>query len=91
MTVPVCVPPWWLRQTQPRNYSTTGELLVEFFRFYALEFFVEGHVVCPNIGQLKQSKASVWTTRSVKLKPQILSIRDPFDPNHNLGEIGASS
>ncbi len=72
-------------QSQPQNTSSVGLLLVQFFRFYALEFRMESYVVCIKLGRLGQTKASVWSHRAVKVKPNRLSIEDPFNINHDLG------
>jgi DNA polymerase sigma len=67
------------------NTSTLGQLLRQFFAYYAVEFRMDSHVVCVRIGAPHQDKPSVWAGRAVKYKPNMLSVEDPFNHLHDLG------
>ncbi|KAI0018135.1 hypothetical protein F4780DRAFT_771948 [Xylariomycetidae sp. FL0641] len=70
-----------LRGFGSKNRSTLGELLFQFFRFYAHEFDYSQYVLSIRSGDLKTKKDKNW---HFSLNNQ-LCVEEPFNTNRNLG------
>ncbi|KAI3327339.1 hypothetical protein HD806DRAFT_531915 [Xylariaceae sp. AK1471] len=70
-----------LRGFGDKNKSTLGELLFEFFRFYAHEFDYSTHVLSVRLGKLITKNDKRW---HLALNNQ-LCVEEPFNTNRNLG------
>ena len=69
-----------------------GQLLTDFFKFYATEFDWDKHVITLNRPGITEKKTIGWTSENeVKLSRQsknvryVICIEDPYEPNLNLG------
>jgi len=66
-----------LKDFGKKNSQSSGQLLFEFFKYYATEFHWGRHVVSPRLGSLiVQNK-----------NDNKLILEDPFDTSHNLGRV----
>ncbi|KAI1436406.1 hypothetical protein GGR50DRAFT_232651 [Xylaria sp. CBS 124048] len=70
-----------LRGFGSRNQATLGELLFEFFRFYAHEFDYSTNVLSVRLGRLITKRDKKW---DLALNNQ-LCVEEPFNTNRNLG------
>ncbi|KAK7752511.1 hypothetical protein SLS62_005479 [Diatrype stigma] len=70
-----------LRGFGDKNKSTLGELLFQFFRFYAHEFDYSTYVLSIRLGRLVTKKDKKW---HLALNNQ-LCVEEPFNTNRNLG------
>ncbi|RYO95019.1 hypothetical protein DL764_007761 [Monosporascus ibericus] len=70
-----------LRGYGDKNKATLGELLFQFFRFYAHEFDYSTYVLSVRLGKLVTKKDKKW---HLALHNQ-LCIEEPFNINRNLG------
>ncbi|KAL7620911.1 hypothetical protein AAE478_008221 [Parahypoxylon ruwenzoriense] len=64
-----------------KNKSTLGELLFQFFRFYAHEFDYSTHVLSVRLGKILTKKEKKW---HFALNNQ-LCVEEPFNTTRNLG------
>jgi terminal uridylyltransferase len=71
------------------NTKTVGELLVDFFRFYAFEFSYLQDCVSPRMGGVISRSVKGWeysnigTSRGLDGAPCALCVEDPFILNRN--------
>ncbi|TGJ83367.1 hypothetical protein E0Z10_g5387 [Xylaria hypoxylon] len=70
-----------LRGFGERNKSTPGELLFEFFRFFAHEFDYSTNVLSVRLGKIVTKQEKKW---HLALNNQ-LCVEEPFNTNRNLG------
>jgi DNA polymerase sigma len=74
------------------NTKTVGELLVDFFRFYAFEFSYLRDCVSPRIGGMISRSVKGWeyhkmiTSRGADGAPSALCVEDPFILNRNCAD-----
>lgn len=66
------------------NKKPVGQLLIEFFKFYAYSFDYHRAVVSVRTGGFLTKEAKKWTQSKPKLSV-LLTIEDPFEVTHNLG------
>ncbi|KAI5867485.1 hypothetical protein GGS23DRAFT_592797 [Durotheca rogersii] len=64
-----------------KNKSTLGELLFQFFRFYAHEFDYDANVLSVRLGKIVSKKEKKW---HFALNNQ-LCVEEPFNTSRNLG------
>lgn len=69
-----------------RNRSSVAELLIGFFRFYAMDFDFRDDVVCIRLGYIISKDEKEWT-RNTKTDRYFWCIEDPFETTHNLGRV----
>lgn len=70
-----------LRGFGEKNKSTLGELLFQFFRFYAHEFDYSTHVLSIRLGKLINKRDKKWHLALNNM----LCVEEPFNINRNLG------
>lgn len=70
-----------LRGSGKNNKSTIGELLFQFFRFYAHEFDYEKMVLSVHLGRTILKEATKWERTANK----DLCVEEPFNRERNLG------
>ncbi|KAK9729517.1 hypothetical protein K7432_000202 [Basidiobolus ranarum] len=78
---------------QSQNNETLGELLYEFFRYYASDFSYYGSVLSVRTGQVINKEEKGWTSEATRESgPSAhvqdrywVCIEDPFEITHNLG------
>ncbi|ORY06553.1 PAP/OAS1 substrate-binding domain-containing protein [Basidiobolus meristosporus CBS 931.73] len=82
------LPKYWKSQ----NNESLGELLYEFFRFYASDFSYYGSVVSVRTGQVMSKEEKGWTAEATRESGAShvqdrywVCIEDPFEVTHNLG------
>jgi DNA polymerase sigma len=70
-----------------KNKQSTGKLLVEFFRFYGLEFDYVNCVVSVRTGGFFTKEAKDWKKPKHVRESCFLGLEDPFEVTHNLGRV----
>ena len=70
-----------LRGFGEKNKSTIGELLFQFFRFYAHEFDYSTHVLSIRLGKLVTKRDKKWHLALNNM----LCVEEPFNVHRNLG------
>lgn len=72
------------------NREPLGQLLIDFFKYYAHEFSFHDDVVSIRKGIILAKEEKHWTpeeARERQLGPMRWCIEDPFDLDHNLGRV----
>ncbi|KAI1329910.1 hypothetical protein F5Y16DRAFT_59487 [Xylariaceae sp. FL0255] len=70
-----------LRGYGNKNKSSLGELLFQFFRFYAHEFDYSSHILSVRLGKLISKQDKGWH----RIMNNQLCVEEPFNTNRNLG------